>query len=340
LDQALQNAAYFGHFEALGLLLSDGRQISQMSLERDVLAGSSQGHFAVVQYLLSRGRISESVRDTAIRQVSGPRRDEIIHILRRAQTVESSVNRQMGNSKRISLDYIKEDPIAVLTELSLEELPAAFLLEGNRAIDVGGVSKQVYSTLFEALKEKNLLFLTDYGIPEVLEENNLGVYDTLGRFYCHFICKNIGKTDPYFTGYVFSPLFFNMIKIARAEPNDDKALARLLLSSVQGAYRPFLELIINPESIEHLEQVKEYLADAGLEDEDPVRYSEKVLGYYIKPVQALIQGAQESDVSTEFFSMIDELQDQQICDKIQGLNLSIEQVLAALDYNGPQNLDH
>jgi hypothetical protein len=48
-------------------------------------------------------------------------------------------------------------------------------------------------------------------------------------------------------------------------------------------------------------------------------------------VQALIQGAQESGVSTEFFRMIDELPDQQICHKIQGLNLSSEQVLAALD---------
>jgi len=248
-----------------------------------------------------------------------------------AQIVPDNASTQRADSTVVSLEHIKQHPQDVLATLSSQALPNSFsVVEGRRAIDLGGVSKQVYFTLFSALIEKGLLSLNKEDIPKVDEERKLQVYYMLGKFYAHFAVRNQDRGDLFLTGHVFSPRFFELIQQALMNQDDDKAFAAIL-KTLAPNFNPFFDLILEEGSLDKQDAVIDLMVIFEEEGADPVEFSKAVLESFIKPVKALLQGAKDSGVSPAFFRDIRSLSPAALCLKLQGQSLTNDIVLAALD---------
>jgi hypothetical protein len=250
-----------------------------------------------------------------------------------AQIVPDNASTQRADSTVVSLEHIKQHPQDFLATLSSQALPNSFsVVEGHRAIDLGGVSKQVYFTLFSALIEKGLLSLNKEDIPKVDEKRKLEVYNMLGKFYAHFAVRNQDRGDLFLTGHVFSPGFFELIQQALMNQDDDKAFAAIL-KTLAPNFNPFFDLILEEGSLDKQQAVSALMREIGEEEADPVEFSKAVLESFIKPVKALLQGAKDSGVSSAFFRDIRSLSPVDLCLKLQGQSLTNDIVLAALRFN-------
>ena len=245
----------------------------------------------------------------------------------------------------ISLEFIQEDPVAVLQMLSADALPNSFRLENSpQTIDLGGVSKQVYYTLFSSLIENSPLYLNDKQIPSVEkgaidEIKSLQIYHTLGAFYSRFAIRNQERSDPFLTGQVFSPQFFHMIKILGVSPNADIDLLTLL-ESVDKENKACFSLLKDPKNEKLKTDVKNLMLNIyGVEGDEnkELAFATEIFDRYKNPILHFIKGASTSGVSEEFFSNIRRLTPEQISEWLQGKTVSKELVLSSLVVENDQN---
>ena len=343
LGAAVRMAASNGHLSCLQYLLSEGRQIEQDAFNAAVIVASSRGDYDIVHYLVSRGQLlTESARGSSITNAAGPRRNEICDMLRMLVTLPDDIAWEQPISTAfrmiISLEDIKENPVRVLQELSLNPLPNSFRLqEYPRAIDLGGVSKQVFSTLFMALRDQEKLNLNSDEIPYTPDENSIEIkeiYETLGKFYSHLINRNLDRTDKFVTGIVFSPHFFALVQQTLINPDDTRALIQVICDirseEPNDHMTPYFNLLQNPENQVMQETVSTLLTAIG-EEGDPVSYAKiLVLDPFLVAAKAFIKGANESNASDQLLSMLRELPPEEFSCQVQGLPLTNEAVLDSL----------
>lgn len=358
-------AAEKGHVEVIRVLLpeSGSHSISTATRSRIIVVASSNGHLACVEYLLRNGPIGETARNTAISQASGNQQLAIRDMLRMAQ-VDMGVgfhHQLLQNSMTIQIESIGQDPEGFLKTLCAKEsLPNRFILAptlvGNRTpIDLGGVSKQVYSSLFAELYRNHFFSLTEAGFPYVEQETNLNKFRQLGKFYAMFVKRNQGRSDPFLTGRVFSPDFFHFLRRVADTQIDlhnlsGDVLAELAQHLPADPFEPALKFLQNP-SLEGAREVISLITLLGLDpqselqkvqesdqhssesmQERAVSFSQYIVKSYLNPALALLD-------SEEFRNTVRSIPSATLCDQLQGQSASNEAVLDILETSGDSSAE-
>ncbi len=365
LAYAVHAAAEKGHVEVIRVLLpeSGSHSISTATRSRIIVVASSNGHLACVEYLLRNGPIGETARNTAISQASGNQQLAIRDMLRMAQ-VDMGVgfhHQLLQNSMTIQIESIGQDPEGFLKTLCAKEsLPNRFILAptlvGNRTpIDLGGVSKQVYSSLFAELYRNHFFSLTEAGFPYVEQETNLNKFRQLGKFYAMFVKRNQGRSDPFLTGRVFSPDFFHFLRRVADTQIDlhnlsGDVLAELAQHLPADPFEPALKFLQNP-SLEGAREVISLITLLGLDpqselqkvqesdqhssesmQERAVSFSQYIVKSYLNPALALLD-------SEEFRNTVRSIPSATLCDQLQGQSASNEAVLDILETSGDSSAE-
>ncbi len=355
--EALRQAASGGHIEILKALLAlVDKRISPTKPFRDkqyflygaILAAAEGGHESCLTFLLKQGLIDSCVRQQVTaafhknHKLDAERRDRILVILA-----------TIGIAMDVSLQDIEKDPRDFLANLCRQDhLPSGFHLIGEKqplVFDLGGVSKQVYFTLFSALKA-DALNISQEGLPYILNEPDLVTYTHLGKMCSMIAEKNLSRKDPFLIGEIFSIHFFALLReMANSTPDKyqdvfiDYALAHNLLNSLH-SYFSYMKKP-SPENRLAVEQVMpqtvgpEEFVGVEMEDtESDVRKddscwtdSEANLFSYLLPIVTFLE-----NVSDSFRSMIQTMDSERLCSGIQGKRALMDRVLHAIQVIKPE----
>lgn len=303
---ALSLAVRLGDVTSVQAILRQG-DISEWPLDRTRMLANERGMHEIIA-LLSQATVRLSSYATIIEGV------EIDSFSSSAETLI------------ISLDDIQENPEAILETFCEIGLPSTFMLKDSPAVDVGGISKQVYYSLMKELNKKGLLALTDELLPSTVSENNLKIYKNIGKYISALRIKNHGKTDPFLTGNVFSPVFFKLAQLVCtcASEEELKKQAATVLKDICGEFaKPYLEYLSNPNE-ETEAAYKTYLTDIG-EDiaDDPAG---TFIEQFLSPARHFVEGCTDA-----FKAEIRDTEPESLCLAVQGATITAVSVLDSLE---------
>ena len=366
LGWAVYNAAYNGHLDTVQFLLSEGRTISQNHLGWAVADAAQNGHLDTVQFLLSSGRqlslrarselildfssrisidilelilqngpIGESARNSAITQASGPNRDRIIDMLNRAAVTNDHISLDDAVSYgriRISLAALNQNPDDFLKVFSSREsFPRGFVLEDSPStLDLGGVTKQVISTLFTRLEEKHQGI---YWSPDKFlineSDTDLVFYTDLAKVLSLVFEANKSRTDKFLIGSVFNKKFFSILKAYMQSPDPAlkfQKIADLMKECENPYYKSLCDYVLNPTD----DNKATLLINAeALEKEtgnfDDFLAKEKL--NILQPLEKFIEG-----LSEELKAKINSSDSDRLLSDIQGAEITSESLKNALTF--------
>ncbi len=330
------NAALNGHYEILGFLLgviaSDTR--SSVDLEdirhQLILEVVRRGHVECLDILLRLGPIERGYRDSALTQVCRAtpfleaeerqeRAGSIMDLLNMALTYEHLV---MSSNELISLKDIKENPLKTLIFFaSKSKLPNAFSLkESPNSIDLGGISKEIYFTLFKSINFQGIFSITEERLPFIPENqpSQQELFKILGKFFSLFVLRNEKREKPFCIGPVFSPYFYKLLKFKLENSNGFERDAINLLKEIKSVHTPCFNYISEPND-ETLKDVQILMKTTGVDDLDPAQFAQEIFQAYLLPVESFLSGA-----SSLLQDKIKNTEPERLCLKIQGKPLTKE----------------
>lgn len=298
-SEALRSSLRERSKNAISLLILSGRQIADIDLRnRATLFAASRGRLDLVEAILRQGTIHPSARDSAITQASGEQRDAIRDMLRMARTEQPSAavaRPGRGGASHVSLAAIKESPLEWLNIFcALDALPSSFsLTESPQAIDLGGVSKQVYSELISALIAKDILSIRSSGLVCSEEGMHLATAHLLGTFFSLLDEKNSDRSDKFLTGHVFSSAFYEIARhlLVESSSEEKQVRAAAILKEIETELAPCFAWIESKDetSKQDISQLMEVMSEDG----SPEEYALGVLKGFLAPIEAFLDGASD-----------------------------------------------
>lgn len=301
LDSAWSDNLTLGLTPALRIailfeLINNGRVLGQDARNSAVLFAANQGHLELLEILLRQGPINQSVRDSARTQASGENRELIHSMLSAAQVVsdDPSRNNSMAvNRTHITLAELEVHPEKYLKTICEKGIPTSiFLTDHPNAVDLGGVKKQVISTLSKALSQR--LHLIGEKLPFWEKEDEAELMAHMGKFFSLLHTENINRTDKLLTGEIVNPLFFDLVKLVAKKdiPEEQmlKEVARLLGPHIPD-YSFCFDYILDPtpENEKKYAKINEEVYLGGL-DRDPLKGSFDIINSFLRPAQGFTKG--------------------------------------------------
>ncbi len=172
-------------------------------------------------FLQRCGSITTDLRDDAIENARGPNWGLIVDMLR-LMTINTELSSSPSSEPEAThtlevsnWEDVKQDPLKYM-ELALKIDFHRVKFGDGKAIDLGGVSKQFITILFESLIKKKLLNL-DYvhRLPLLTRPVNPEEEKALvlvSKFLSLIDKKNKDRSDKFLIGAIFDPLFFGFLK--------------------------------------------------------------------------------------------------------------------------------
>jgi hypothetical protein len=294
-----------------------------------ILALTASSDSANLEYFLTRcGPITEEIRDCAIENARGPYAGLIIDMLRLVPIIEishPSQDEEMGAGVLYVLNWedIKQNPIKYM-ELALKTGFQRVKLANSKAIDLGGVSKQFITTLFEGLILSKLLNL-DYVhklplLTRPINPDQEKALILLSQFISLIEKKNEGRTDKFLIGTIFDPLFFGFLK-----SNPSLTFQSYLEIKNSNAPSALVALLKDPNDQTALLQIGDSFKDVdeNIQSVEDWRYSIETACETIK-----------SHLSDSFRQKLDALKTpsdfRRFSMSLQGVEASAEQILQTL----------
>ncbi len=237
-ERALTLAARYGHADIVSALLSYGRSISYGVRGELVRLASNRGRVEVIRRLLSQGPITETMRRTAENQAHWRESTAIREALAAAHIIEetSDTTELLGPHRNVfSTTYaqVKENPVHFLKLIKQFGFPDHIeLQDAPHATDLGGLTKQFLTTLFEAIVEQNLIQRGELGIPLLESEPEENILELMGFLFSSMDARNEERSDRLVTGHLFPVSFFEIVAATDAATTDEEVLI--------GVSKPFI----------------------------------------------------------------------------------------------------
>lgn len=318
----------------LSELISKGGVFSESDRERAVLLAAREGNLEFLEMLLRQGAIRATVRDSALTQARQENREYIHAMLNAAQVVipsSSSTTRnessRQPNSTDVTLSELQENPQKYLSMICEKGIPdSVFLTDHPEAIDLGGIKKQLISSLSGALNPHLHL---NGEMPFWEQEDKGSLMTQMGKYFSLLYKENKTRTDKLLTGEMVNPLFFDLVKLVeRADIPEEQMLkdvAQLLRPHVPD-YVFCFDYILNPTPAhaKKYAQVNETIY-LGVLDSDPLKGGREIIHSFLYPAQEFAKGMTE-----EFKKELLSQDSQTLSLSIQGQAVSSELLLNAL----------
>ncbi len=342
LKYAVSQAGFLHHLEVVRFLLSEGRTLHEDDKNALILQSAEYGRGFFLEILLAQGPILRATRNAAVRRAGRALHDpnvEAVGIIRdmlnMAPLIPDVAFRHHSRADirdrilRVTLSEIERSPEAHLQTICEDDFPeSVILLDHPRAIDLGGVTKQFITTLMGALRPK--LSLTEARLPvlrgdedpEVYAQHEM-LYSQLGKFYALMDKRNEHRTDKFVTGDLFSPAFFQIIKIVATERPLEirRKVAELVLAANPSDLNA--QLVLNPRvSASTLEEYRQAMAcDAGEE----LQTAQGEIDAFVEAARVFYHGANQA-----FQRKICSMDPVLLARQLQGEPVSKEVLLRAL----------
>ncbi len=358
LGQALSGASKYGHTEIVERLLSTDIEFLHFDLRRALHIAAYYGQLEIIRlFFLEHELFSDEDCETArviARDRTHPQcaefllQQRLIQQENRRRAIPSLMNEAdaSAHSLHISLDHVLSYPLVYLSALCMEDqLPHSFVLaphtNGSIPTDIGGVSKQFYSTLFYALHQQGCLCITSRGIPFVEQRHMLETYRQLGKLYYMLFQKNRHKTDPFLSGTLFSPHFFYLASLIAKSPGQEDLTDQVIPYFLQhdlvypysSCFQYLLAIQTNIDVEAALHTVQKLVEDIECQDLGSMQCADKhklvtkfchdILDSYVTPIRSLLS-------FEPFQKLLNTIDPLPLCEQIQGLPLSRDQIIQAI----------
>jgi hypothetical protein len=206
----------------------------------------------------------------------------------------SSIDRSpfYGQDGRAVIDLVDvhEHPLKYLEKDAVNGIPHRITFKDKgieqRGIDSGGLSKQYVQELCRALIEKNILNIDGDGLPRIDTDEDARRFKIFCQFLEKLTLKNNGKSDPIFTGRLFSDVFFKLLINCFSNPTEQskKIAVAKLISETDPAKNDLYEFIQNRSpmqgDIEDITSILNVLGEENLEFYDDSKLKDRCLSFF------------------------------------------------------------
>ena len=332
-NSAIAFAAQNGHLAIIRILLRncDGNFI-EADINHALLRAASDGRRDVVEALLANvPSISSILRGSAITHAQGEHREAIRDMLRVVAVNDDrgSGRREIRAGEQVNLAEIQANPCKLLQKIALNQMPPCFYLEESpQAIDLGGITKQVVTTLVDALIDQKFL-KTDsiLRLPTSEGEDSVAMLKRFGQFLCKLDHHNQLRTDKFLIGARWSPELFALLKLKEGASTTD-ILVPLIEEKEDpnfDVYATLLRDAANPEALET------YVKYGGFDS--PEEAKEAFLQWRGSIETAV--NALRSELTPAFEEKLQVMSAKEFSDQIQGVEASADTIIAAFKLEVP-----
>jgi len=321
IDRAIQSALISRECDHLLFYVqrfSESRGILIQALDSIVMCACSQGRLDLLEAALRAGPINREAREIALTQarqdirlqaqdlLSHARIIEILDPISSLRSIEAFDARSIANFEGVReegfyvrLSDLERDPLHYLNQLcELDRLPSrVVLLDSPRTIDLGGVSKECYYTLVQALLKKECLSISDEGFPIALAgKNDIEIFELLrklGRFYSLIDASNQTRRDKLLVGHVFCSSFLETVKLVVKQDDDSEALMPVaeIVKNDNETNLVSLKLLQSKNDDTSFKGLSEDLqAITWCESEKVIEVANQTLMFYVKAARAFADG--------------------------------------------------
>ena len=224
--RAVEAAACNGHLAIVEYLLPPGQTIPWRTRNETILGAASKGYADIVEVLLRNGPIYVSTRDSAYTQAQGVNRDRIRDLLDSAQVVAdpTSVTQVLSDERVLTFKAVEAHPQAFLQEFAVDGIPRRVHLSDNpQAVDLGGITKQLITTLIAACCKQQVVKLSDM-MPKVDSDDDKTNMHNLGLLFNQLERRNVSRTDKFLVGDLFAPSFYKLVQAIAKDPESEDLL--------------------------------------------------------------------------------------------------------------------
>ncbi len=332
-NRAIAIVAQNGHPAIIRILLRecDGNFI-EADINHVLLRAASDGRRDVVEALLANvPSISSILRESAITNAGGEHQEAIRDMLRVVAVNDDpgSGRREIRAGEQVNLAEIQANPCKLLQKIALNQMPPCFYLEESpQAIDLGGITKQVVTTLVDALIDQKFL-KTDsiLRLPTSEGEDSVAMLKRFGQFLCKLDHHNQLRTDKFLIGARWSPELFALLQPKEGASTTD-ILVRLIKEKEDpnfDVYATLLRDAANPEALET------YVKYGGFDS--PEEAKEAFLQWRGSIETAV--NALRSELTPAFKEKLRKMSAKEFSDQIQGVEASADTIIAAFKLEVP-----
>jgi len=218
-SEALRYAVTSRHSTIIPLFLRDNeRNFIGVDISEALLEAVRLGERDLVEALLANvPSIPSVLRNFARGNVRGEECEAILDLLEQVAVDDSPevIEETTLSDEWINLKEIESNPLSLLRKITIDGMPRRFcLMESSQVIDLGGITKEVVTTLVDALIDKKLLKTDDIlRLPILEKEDSRQILQQFGQFLCQLDHRNQNRTDKVLIGARWSPELFELLKL-------------------------------------------------------------------------------------------------------------------------------
>jgi hypothetical protein len=269
--------------------------------------------------------------DPVMKYIFHPITDALFYIVAKVKTLFLLIPALLNI---IDFEEVKNNPELYLKFFNFMGFPdRVYYRENPIAVDAGGLSRQLISSLMQGIREKELIRLDSASIPTVEYRKDYNNLVELGSFYSLIDERNrIPDRNKLVIGPVLGPSFFDLVKLANSHKSEDEKFWDVLnfLQSSQPERGVIWDVILNPNE-ENLESLKSIYGD-----EADLETAKEEVNRYLLAAKAFYEGA-----STAFQHRLIDESAEDLSIAIQGKKVTKEDLKNALNnirygYGTPQ----